>query len=110
MNNGKADARIEYLTLMRNAILAAQVKSLRGMVNEDLPELKRPYGPTRVADGDKGDRVEPPGWVAMADSWGNRPEALVTALHNELQLFERRYWAMVMDAGNQNFWNPAASI
>lgn len=110
VNSGKADARIEYLTLMRNAILAAQVKSLRGIVSEDFPELKEPYGPTRVADGDKGDRVEAPGWVAMADSWGNRPEALVTALHNELQLFERRYWAMVMDAGNQNFWNPAASI
>lgn len=110
VNKGKADARIEYLTLMRNAMLAAQVKSLRGMVSEDFPELKEPYGPTRVADGDKGDRIEAPGWVAMAESWGSRPEALVTALHNELQLFEKRYWAMVMDAGNQNFWNPAASI
>jgi len=110
VNKGKADARIEYLTLMRNAMLAAQVKSLRGMVSEDFPELKEPYGPTRVADGDKGDRIVEPGWVAMAESWGGRPEALVTALHNELQLFEKRYWAMVMDAGNQNFWNPAASI
>ena len=110
VNKGKADARIEYLTLMRNAMLATQVKSLRGMVSEDFPELKEPYGPTRVADGDKGDRIEAPGWVAMAESWGSRPEALVTALHNELQLFEKRYWAMVMDAGNQNFWNPAASI
>ena len=107
VNNGKADARIEYLTLMRNAVLAAQVKSLRGMVSEDFPELAAPYGPTRSADGKT---VETPGWVAMADSWGSRPEALVTALHNELQLFEKRYWAMVMDAGNQNFWNPAASI
>lgn len=107
VNNGKADARIEYLTLMRNAVMAAQVKSLRGIVSEDFPELKGPYGPTRSADGKS---VEPPGWVAMAESWGSRPEALVTALHNELQLFEKRYWAMVMDAGNQNFWSPAASI
>ena len=106
VNHGKADARIEYLTLMRNALLAAQVKSLRGMVSEDFPELQQPYGPTRSKDGKS---VDAPGWVAMADSWGSRPEALVTALHNELQLFERRYWAMVMDAGNQNFWNPAAS-
>ena len=107
VNYGKADARIEYLTLMRNAVLAAQVKSLRGMISEDFPELKGPYGPTRSEDGKS---VEPPGWVAMAESWGSRPEALVTALHNELQLFEKRYWAMVMDAANQNFWNPAASI
>ena len=107
VNNGKADARIEYLTLMRNAVLAAQVKSLRGLVSEDFPELQAPYGPTRSDDGKS---VKPPGWVAMAESWGSRPEALVTALHNELQLFEKRYWAMVMDAGNQNFWNPAASI
>ena len=110
VNKGKADARIEYLTLMRDAMLAAQVKSLRGIVSEDFPELKEPYGPTRVADGDKGDRIVEPGWVAMAKSWGSRPEALVTAIHNGLQMFERRYWAMVMDAGNQNFWNPAASI
>jgi len=107
VNHGKADARIEYLTLMRNAMLAAQVKNLRGIVSEDFPELPEPYGPTRSKDGES---IESPGWVAMAASWGKRPEALVTAIHNELQLFERRYWAMVMDAGNQNFWNPAASI
>ena len=107
VNKGKADARIEYLTLMRNAMLAAQVKSLRGLVSEDFPELQAPFGPTRSEDGTS---VSPPAWVGMAESWGSRPEALVTALHNELQRFEQRYWAMVMDAANQNFWNPAASI
>jgi hypothetical protein len=107
VNSKKVDARIEYLTLMRNAMLAAQVKSLRGLVSEDFPELQAPFGPTRSADGKS---VEPPAWLGLAESWGERPEAIVTALHNELQLFEKRYWAMVMDAGNQNFWNPAASI
>lgn len=110
VNAKKTDARMDYLTLLRNALLAAQVKSLRGLINEDFPEMAEPYGPTRVADGDKGDRIVDPGWAAMANSWGNRPEALVTALHNELQRFETRYWTMIVDAGNQNFWNPAASI
>ena len=107
VNSKKMDARIEYLTTMRNAILAAQVKSLRGMINEDFPELPGPYAPTRSEDGKT---LIEPGWLSAANSWGERPEALVTALHNELQRFEKRYWAMVMDAGNQNFWNPAASI
>ena len=107
VNTKKVDARIEYLTLMRNALLAAQVKSLRGLINEDFPEMAAPYAPTRTEDGKD---VKEPGWLSAADSWGERPEALVTALHNELQRFEQRYWAMVMDANNQNFWNPAASI
>ena len=107
VNNKKLDAKIEYMTMMRNAILAAQVKSLRGLVNEDFPELAEPYGPTRSADGKE---VVEPGWLGVARSWGERPEALVTAIHMELQKFEKRYWAMVMDSGNQNFWNPAPSI
>jgi hypothetical protein len=107
VNAKKLDARVEYLTTMRNAILAAQVKSLRGMVNEDFPELPGPYAPTRSEDGES---LIEPGWVKAAEAWGKRPEALVTALHNELQKFEKRYWAMVVDAGNQNFWSPAASI
>ena len=107
INSKKIDARIDYLTLMRNAVLAAQVKSLRGLVSEDFPELPTPYAPTRSEDGKT---LVEPGWVSAAKAWGERPEALVTALHDELQRFEQRYWAMVMDAGNQNFWSPAASI
>lgn len=107
VNSKKIDVRIDYLTLMRNALLVAQVKSLRGLINEDFPEMAQPYSPTRSADGKT---LVDPGWVAAADAWGARPEALVTALHNELQRFEKRYWAMVVDAANQNFWNPAASI
>ena len=107
VNNKKIDVRMDYLTLMRNALLAAQVKSLRGLVNEDFPEMATPYGPTRSADGNE---VSAPGWVEAAVAWGNRPEALVTALHDELQRFEKRYWTMVVGAANQNFWSPAASI
>ena len=107
INDKAIDTRPEYLTLLRNAVLAMQVKSLRGLINEDFPEAPAPYAPTRSADGKT---VDAPAWVPMAEAWGERPEALVAALHNELQLFEQRYWAMVMDAGNQNFWKPAASI
>ena len=107
VNSQKIDARVEYLTLMRNALLATQVKSLRGIVSEDFPELVAPYAPTR---SDDGKTIIEPGWVPLANAWGERPEALVTALHAELSKFEQRYWAMIMDASNQNFWNPAASI
>ena len=118
VNKRAVDARIEYMTMMRNAQLAAQVKSLRGMINEDFEELPQPYAPTRttVTKPDKNGKdvttveVKDPGWLAAAEAWGSRPEALVTAVHNELKKFEKRYWTMVMDAPNQNFWSPAASI
>ena len=118
INEKQIDAKIEYMTLMRNAILSAQVKSIRGLISEDFEELAKPYGPTRRVVERKGEDggtvretvVDEPGWIAMAKSWNERPEALVTALHNELQLFDRRYWAMVNEARNTNFWNPAASI
>ena len=110
-------ASIEYMDLMRNALLASQVKSLRGLINEDFEELPAPYAPTRrtvVRKGEDGKdisdvEVTDPGWLKAAESWGERPEALVSAIHGELQLFERRYWTMVMEASNQNFWSPAAS-
>ena len=107
VNTKKLDARIEYMTMMRDAVLAAQVKSLRGMVNEDFPELPTPYAPTRSEDGKD---VQEPGWLGVAAAWSKRPEALISAIHLELQKFERRYWAMIRESGNQNFWKPAASI
>lgn len=118
VNERKIDARVEYLTMVRNASLAAQVKCLRGSVaNEDFEELAKPYAPTRkIVDGTDKDgkatrtyETVAPGWVQAADAWGDRPEALVTALHMELQKFEKRYWTMVKESANQNFWNPAAS-
>lgn len=106
-NKGMLASNFEYTSLIRNATLAAQVKSLRGLVNEDFPELDGPLAPTRAGkDGD----VTPPGWIDAAAAWGHRPEALTSALHTELQKFERVYWTMVVNAADQNFWNPAASI
>lgn len=117
VNRGKVDARVEYLTLVRNAALASQVKSLRGLISEDYEELAQPLAPIRktVKKTDKDGKdvydveVTEPGWLAAAEAWGKRPEALVTAIHVELQKFEKRYWAMIKEAPNQNFWNPAAS-
>lgn len=117
VNTGKIDARVVYLTMVRNAALATQVKSLRGMINEDFEELAKPLAPVnhtvKTTDKDGKDvydvKTDEPGWVKAADAWGERPEALVTAIHVELQKFEKRYWAMIKEAPNQNFWSPAAS-
>lgn len=118
VNVKKVDARIEYMTLMRNGVLAAQVKCLRGFISEDFQELPQPYAPTRVPverKDEKGNAVHDteirePGWLGVAEAWAKRPDALVTAIHLELQKFERRYWTMVIKSADQNFWNPAASI
>lgn len=117
VNTGRIDARVVYLTMVRNAALATQVKSLRGMINEDFEELAKPLAPVShtVKTTDKDGKtvydvkVDEPGWLKAADAWGERPEALVTAIHVELQKFEKRYWTMIKEASNQNFWHPAAS-
>lgn len=107
LNENKLTSNVEYMSAIRNATLAAQVKSLRGLVNEDFPELPAPLAPTRASDGKS---VLAPGWIGVADSWYERPEAITTAVYAALQRFEQVYWAMVTNAANQNFWSPATSI
>lgn len=98
VNNG-----LEYATRLRNMLLAAQVASLSA---EAYPELKAPL----MATVEGPDKVTPPGWLEQVKVWEAKPEGLVSAMYRKLVEFEQKYWTMVDNAGDQNFWNPAESI
>lgn len=92
---------IEYSNRLRNMLLATQVKEINGTAH--LP-LKPPL--LRTADGQN---VIEPGWLNQVSYWETQNDGLVNAVYKELQVFERKYWVMVENARDQNFWNPAGS-
>lgn len=105
MNNGIRDKRYEtaldYSMELRSIMLAAQVMELNGAAFDPLAE---PLKVTGTKDG-----MVQPGWLAQALRWRNNNEAIVSAVYDELRRFERRYWTMVTNATNQDFWKPGES-
>ena len=99
--DGEIDDMLEYATILRNILLAAQVKSLNG---DEYAELQEPLMRTI-----KGKDVEEPGWLEQAKHWAAKQEGLNAALYSELRKFEQKYWAMVDGADDQNFLNPEES-
>jgi hypothetical protein len=99
--NEKIVTGIEYSNRLRNMLLAAQVMELNEV---GFVELKAPL--LRTVNGK--DVVEP-GWLDQLTYWENQNDGLVNAIYKELQIFERKYWVMVDNAKDQNFWNPAES-
>ena len=86
---------------MSYILLVAQIEELNGT---KFPEMKAPL--TYVEDG-SGEKE--PGWLMDLKAWKTKPEGLVNALINRVQLFEYKYWTMVSEASNKNFWNPDTS-
>lgn len=103
VTGGQIITTIDYATRMRNLLLATQVAELLDEVH--LP-LKEPL--MQTVTGEK-DATILPGWLGQANLWCEKSEGLISALYSELQLFESKYWVMVNNAREQNFWNPAES-
>jgi len=98
----KVTSPLDYSTRLRNMLLAAQVAELNG---DAFPPLKEPL--VRTVEGE--DKITPAGWLEQVALWESKNEGLVSAIYHELQLFERKYWTMVNNANDQDFWNPAGS-
>jgi hypothetical protein len=79
------------------------VRNLNGL---EFPILAKPL--LRVVTK-PGDEDNDPAWVDQVAVWADKDEGLVTAIFEEIKLFEIKYWTMVSNAKNQNFWKPAAS-
>jgi hypothetical protein len=102
MDQGMLVTGLDYTTRMRNMLMAAQVQEAKG---EQYTLLTEPY--FRTVDGDT---ITEPGWLAQVDQWGKRDNAaLVSAIYEQVRIFERKYWTMVASAKEQNFWTPAES-
>ena len=97
----KYDTSVAYAADIRNALLAAHVEELNGTV---YASLQAPLKPIQT-----GDTRTDVGWNSQAEYWGKQPEAMLTGLYEELRVCERKYWTMVDNAQNQDFWHPAES-
>ena len=107
-NHGLREAKwkspLEYAIALRNGLLASQVLELNGV---RYPTLATPL--YRTPDPAAPDKYIDPGWLATAAAWSQKPEPIVAAIYEELRRFERKYWTMVSNATDQNFWHPAES-
>lgn len=86
---------------MSYILLAAQIEEINGV---KYPEMQEPLNFVET-----GGKVQDPGWLSCLQAWKSKPEGLTNALINRVQLFEYKYWTMVSEASNQNFWNPEPS-
>lgn len=98
---GEFSTRSDMSNATVAALLTAQVEEIDGVA---YPEMKRP-----LKFSQNGGTVEDPAWVSDADGWRRKPEFIVSALGRALIEFESKYWAMIDESKNENFWNPGTS-
>lgn len=97
----KVKLQSEYSSMMRKLLFTAQIEEINGV---KYPEMK---GPMFIESHDG--KIEMPGWEGDYRAWEGKPDALVSALIDCILVFEARYWYMVSNSDNENFWNPEES-
>ena len=100
---GKLATQIDYTNHLRAALLAAQIKEFNG---REYPTLQEPLKP--IQDTVKN-ITTPTGWEDGLTHWLAMGEANHALLWSCVEEFEEKYWKMIEDAKDQNFWNPATS-
>lgn len=93
--SASVDAELPFIPL------TCQIAEVNGVA---YPEMKAPYNFVE----EKG-KTTPPGWYDDFIAWTKKPEGLTSALVNRIQLFEYKYWTMVKEAANANFWKTDTS-
>lgn len=97
----------EYTSAFRCAVLRFQLKSW-GL--GELEPVEEPLVQMRVFNDDSEMVLKDPVWYDEAvNMFGNQPDGIVSSIYKALLMFERKYWTMVKNAENQNFWNPEDS-
>jgi hypothetical protein len=102
LDHDMMETRMDYTLRLRAMLMAAQVVEFRG---ETFPELEAPLLPEAQAEGE----AVPIGWAQWIDHWAEVGDATHAMLWGCVQAFEDKYWRMVEDAQDADFWQPAAS-
>jgi hypothetical protein len=104
LSAGDIPTEIEYTTRFRHALLRFHLKELNG------EEYKIPEVLGAVVTSEDGEKkVTPPPWVEEAHTFFKGHEAKTAALYNALCVFEGKYWTLVENANNQDFWQTEDS-
>jgi len=101
LSSGSLRSGAEQIVQVRYMLFACQLAELNG---KQFSEMESPLNETVAKEG-----VQPPGWMNMIEYFAAWPEGLVTALFDQLCEFEAKYWTMVNNAKDQNFWKPEES-
>ena len=99
---GTIVTQTDYTTRLRAMMMAAQVVDCNGTHGDPLKE------PLFQMVGTDGKLVDP-AWLGQAQYWNGVSDGLQAVVWSCLQEFEDKYWIMVDDARDANFWSPAAS-
>lgn len=102
LSKGDLRSGAEQVARIRYMLLSCQLAELNGTKFEEAQE------PLNDLVGNDG-KVTPPTWLGKASYFESLPEGLVTALFTQLCEFEAKYWTMVNNAKDQNFWKPEKS-
>ena len=94
--------QMDYTMRLRAMLMTMQIAEFNEVIQLS-PE--DPLLPTVQADGS----ITQPAWTNRIDFWLEQGEAMMTTLWQAIEEFETKYWRMVEDSRDSNFWNPAAS-
>jgi len=89
----------EYQQQLRALTLTAQIEVL---ADKTFPEMQSPLDPS---EGEAG-------WLSQYQTWldkDNKGLGITRAVFIEIRKFEAKYWALIQQANNENFWLTAES-
>lgn len=89
----------DYSALMRKLLAVAQVDEING--------AKQPIMEDPLLFTETSEKLEPPAWEHRIKAWGDRPEAILSAVIRCILEFEARYWEMIRKVNDTDFWLPA---
>lgn len=101
VSSGVIRTAFDYSNLARKILLTAQVQEFNGVKYD---EMARPMSIREDKDG-----VKLPAWEEQLDIWGRQSNAVAVALTRCLAEFEARYWFMVKNANDTDFWDRGES-
>lgn len=104
---GRIQSNQEYADTMRFAVLSAGVDELNG---EKFPTLTE-AGETGLGMfySETKSGLDEPKWMWLYDRWRNKAESVVAVAVEEYFAFEAKYWLMIGNANNENFWKTGES-
>ena len=100
-DNGEIKTLVEHATRTRQFCLLCQLKELRGT---QFQEFTDPMFNTLV----EGKEVSP-AWLINVKFFDDMEDGLLVAVYRQLRIFEKKYWTMIENAEEQNFWKTEES-
>ena len=104
---GKIQSNQEYADTMRFAVLAAGVEELNGQKFPTLTEAGETNIGMFYAETKTG--LDEPKWLWLYDKWRAMAESVVAVAVEAYFAFEAKYWLMIRNADNENFWKTGES-